>query len=215
MHESYQWSNFGAFMWVAVHATDMANDRPAVWNGPDLDNPVAVAKYIGRQYVESDRLRGENSSYISVAYENLGRIVAELFRQIPIPVLFQESDPYDDYQDMARTVEKEQKLRVYALHTSHPEFSHTEQLMFRAVHDWFGHLEADVDFTPEGEFKKWQHMNQYLENKRQELVMFAEVVGQVGMVHYLQDGFESDRYEQRAFAAPDRWIHFMQRAVEQ
>jgi len=178
-------------------------------------SPKSVAEQIGEEYVESDDLPAENSASISVGYDNLGRIVAELFRQIEVPVLFQESDPYDSYADMAETVGKEGKLRVYALHTSHPEFSHTEQLMFRAVHDWFGHLEADVDFSAEGEFKKWEHMNQYLENTRQKRIMFAEVVGQVGAVHYLPDGFASDRYVQRAFAAPDNWIADMRRAVRE
>lgn len=177
--------------------------------------PHAVAEQIGEEYVETDSLPGENGASISVTYDELGRIVADLFRQIPVPVLFQESDPYDDYQDMAETVGNERTLRVYALHTSHPEFSHTEQLMFRAVHDWFGHLEADVDFSPEGEYKKWEHMNQYLENGPQERVMFAEVVGQVGAVHYLDDGFESDRYVQRAFGAPDNWVVDMRRAVRE
>lgn len=177
--------------------------------------PKEVAKRIGREYVESESLPAENSASISVGYDNLGRVIADLFRQIDVPVLFQEDDPYDDYQEMAETVEREGKLRVYALHTSHPEFSHTEQLMFRAVHDWFGHLEADVDFSPEGEYKKWEHMNQYLESTRQERIMFAEVVGQVGAVHYLPDGFADDRYVQRAFGAPDNWIADMRRAVHE
>jgi hypothetical protein len=177
--------------------------------------PHEVAEQIGEEYVKSDELPAENTASISVGYDNLGRVIADLFRQIPVPVIFQESDPYDDYADMAETVGNERKLRVYALHTSHPEFSHTEQLMFRAVHDWFGHLEADVDFSPEGEYKKWEHMNRYLENTRQERIMFAEVVGQVGVVHYLPDGFADDRYVQRAFGAPDNWIADMYRAVRE
>jgi hypothetical protein len=102
---------------------------------------------------------------------------------------------------------------VYNQHTDHPFFTHDQQLAFRAVHDWYGHLEADVDFTPTGEFKKWDHMTRYF-SPEENRVMFAEVVGQVGVVHYLEDGFESDRYEQRAFVAPMVWISDMRRSVE-
>lgn len=190
----------------------MATDRPAVWNGPDMDNPVAVAKHIGREYVESDSLYGEGSEWVARAYTGIESRVRMLAEQIPVPVVYQEADPYDDYQDMARTVGREQQLRVYNQHTDHPHFSHRGQLAFRAVHDWYGHLSADVDFSPAGEYQKWKHMARHF-GPEENRVMFAEVVGQVSAVHYLQDGFESERYEQRAFAAPSRWMQLMQRAV--
>jgi len=175
--------------------------------------PKEVAERIGRKYVENDRLMGEDTEAVRDAYGEIGRRVTALESRIPVPVRYQPGDPYDDYRDMAETVGSEQMLRVYNQHTDHPFLSHDEQLAFRAVHDWFGHLSADVDFTPEGEFRKWDHMKRHFSDKANR-VMFAEVVGQVGAVHYLEDGFADDRYEQRAFFAPKRWIRWMKTAVE-
>jgi hypothetical protein len=175
-------------------------------------SPKFVAKEIGRKYVERPGFP-EKEVRVSRTYELVADIVTDLFAQIPVPVQFQKADPYDDYEDMANTVATEQKLRVYNQHTEHPYFSHMEQLAFRAVHDWFGHLEADVDFTPEGEYRKWEHMNQYFWSDYQKRLLFAEVVGQVGAVHFLPNGFADSQYDQRAFLAPESWIADMHIAV--
>lgn len=174
--------------------------------------PKRVAVDIGREYVERDHLPYEGSHRAKVLYQRIGRICQNLAGRIPVPVVYQSEDPYDDYQDMAETVGEEQQLRVYNQHTDHPYFTHDQQLAFRAVHDWYGHLSADVDFTPEGEYRKYMHMRRHF-RPEENRVMFAEVVGQVGAVHYLEDGFADDRYEQRAFVAPDRWMAQMADAV--
>lgn len=175
-------------------------------------SPKAVAERIGREYVESDTLPYEGSKRAEILYGNIGSICQNLESRIPVPVVYQASDPYDDYQDMAETVAEEQQLRIYNQHTDHPYFTHDEQLAFRAVHDWYGHLSADVDFTPEGEYRKYMHMRKHF-RPEENRVMFAEVVGQVGAVHYLPDGFEDSRYQQRAFVAPERWMEAMNNAV--
>jgi len=180
--------------------------------GPKL-KPVAVAKWIGRQYVETEKHRFEGSEITKEIYREIAEITAELFEQIPVPVVFQPGDPYDSYTDMAETVGKEQQLRVYSKHNDHEYFTPEENMKFRAVHDWFGHLEADVNFSAEGEFKKWDHMNQYYSTADQQRVMFGEVVGQLGAIHYLKDSFADDRYEQRAIPAPLTWIRVMKKAV--
>lgn len=177
-------------------------------------DPVAVAKRIGEEYVEWSFLPQENARVTKRAYARIADTVSDLFEEIQIPVEFQAEDPYDDYRDMRETVGAEGVLRIYNQHTDHEYFSHEEQLKFRAVHDWHGHLDADVDFSPTGEFKKWEHMNQYFDIAVDRKVMFAEVVGQVGAVHYLPDGFADDRYKQRAFVAPRRWIDWMSHAVD-
>lgn len=180
--------------------------------GPKL-NSVAVAKWIGRQYVETDTHKFEGHQITEEIYREIAEITAELFDKIPVPVEFQPKDPYDSYTDMAETVGHEQKLRVYSKHNDHEYFSEKENMKFRAVHDWFGHLEADVDFSAEGEFKKWEHMNQYYKTEDQKRVMFGEVVGQLGAIHYLKDSFNDDRYTQRAIPAPLTWIRLMDNAV--
>lgn len=180
---------------------------------PEL-TPKAVAKRIGREYVESDSLPCEDNRATERAYRSIAKTVTRLFDRIPVPVVYQSDDPYDSYADMARTVGREQMLRVYCEHAGHPFLSDSENLKFRAVHDWFGHLEADVHFKADGEFKKWQHMKQYFSGPNVHRVMFAEVVGQVGAAYYLRDGFGDDRFTQRAFIAPKWWIHWMRAAVD-
>ena len=175
--------------------------------------PNAVAEEIGEKYVETDRLPYEDSRKAEILYGNIGAVCKMLESRIPVPVEYQPEDPYSSYEDMARTVAEEQKLRVYNKHNNHRFFSKEENLAFRALHDWYGHLSADVDFSVKGEFQKFEHMREHFrpeENK----VMFAEVVGQRCAIHYLDDGFASDRYEQRAFIAPKTWIRKMRKAVE-
>lgn len=175
--------------------------------------PSEATRRIGHEYVNADSLPNENGPKTEAIYDEIARKVSLLFEQIQVPVVFQEADPYDSYQDMAETVGKEQQLRIYNQHTDHEFFTHEEQLKFRAVHDWFGHLDADVDFSPDGEYKKWYHMNEHF-TYNEAKVMFGEILGQVGMAHYLPDGFEDDRFEQRAFIAPDRWLNMMDNIVD-
>ena len=176
--------------------------------------PVEAARTIGRTYVEVDDFSTAGQMRTKRAYSQIADTVADLFDDIQVPVVFQSEDPYDDYRDMAETVAREQQLRVYNQHTDHRYFTHEEQLMFRAVHDWHGHLAADVNFRPEGEYRKWEHMCPFFDTEDQRRVMFAEVVGQVGAVFYLDDGFADPRFEQRSIIAPKWWVRTMRDAVE-
>lgn len=155
---------------------------------------------IGRNYVSGDwgiqspdKLRRAYGTYVTET--------TELYRDIPVPVEFQEQDPYDDYQDMKETVEQEGKLRVFTGGDTPAYLTHAQNLQGRAVHDWHGHLGFDVPFTPEGEFLKWWHMsNMYSTNVCQ--LLFAEVVGQVSAIHHV-GGFD---YSQTCTLAPTEAI---------
>lgn len=174
--------------------------------------PKAVVQDIGREYVEMNTLPGEGSRHVATEYARLAQTVRGLYSEIPVPVVFQKADPYDDYQDMAETVGEEGVLRVYSQHADHPVMSEEDNLRFRAVHDWHGHLKHDVDFSPAGEFLKWYAMRDDFTDAGQR-ILFAEVVGQVGAVHYLPDGFSDERYVQRAAKAPTSWIDDMTEVV--
>jgi hypothetical protein len=174
------------------------------------DNPRKLMEHIGREYVESDRLPHEGSERVKVAYERIATRVMELYRQIPIPVIWSEQDPYVDYEHMAKEVIRESKLRIYSGHLSHPCMTQADNFRYRAVHDYWGHLTHDTDFTPEGEYQKWLNMSPQFPvggtDHTISRILFGEVVGQVAAVHYLDDGFESDRFQQRAFVAPKAWL---------
>jgi len=166
---------------------------------------------IGKDYVENQTCMRHKEN-IRKKYRTIARVVNALFDQIPVPVVFQEEDPYNDYDHMAKTVGKEQQLRVYSGHASHPVMLNETNLKFRAVHDWFGHLKYDVNFTTTGEYHKWLSMCSDFPTSTHG-VLFAEVVGQLGAIKYLPDGFASDRYEQKAVEAPPWWIHKIVRGI--
>jgi hypothetical protein len=143
----------------------------------------------------------QNDKAVQSAYETLAQHNRELFESIPVPVVFQSQDPYEDYEDMAQTVAKEQQLRIFSGGSTPEYLSPQHNLMGRAVHDWYGHLAHDCDFTPKGEFTKWYHMSDmYPDSVTQ--ILFAEVVGQVSVVNK----YGWDMLEQRCIAAPSSWI---------
>lgn len=134
------------------------------------------------------------------AYRLMNTVNSQLFEQIPVPVIFQSEDPYDNYQDMAATVEFENTLRIWN-GGSPVEYMTTEQnLKARAVHDWFGHLSLKCDFSIEGEVTKWANACKHYPDVCHQM-LFAEVVGQVCTVHY--QGWD---YEQKPVASPPRHL---------
>lgn len=156
---------------------------------------------IGKRYVGGDGILYENTDEVSSSYRVMKRVNNFLFDQIPIPVIFQDTDPYDDYYEMKTRVEREGLLRVYKKGDPPDNLSKEDNLKARAVHDYYGHLKYDVDFSPEGEFLKWYNSsNHYPPAVTQ--VLFAEVVCQTGAIHYT-GGFD---YIQRDAIPPSNWI---------
>jgi len=139
-------------------------------------------------------------------YDMLGMRHRELYEEIPVEVFPTEDDPYDSYEDMRNRVFDEGVLYVFD-GGSHPEgMTHNENVMGRAVHDWFGHLKHDVDFSFEGEFMKWYHMREQYPLILHHL-LFTEVVVQRAAVSWLPDGFSDPNYEQYEFEAPTKWVN--------
>jgi len=167
---------------------------------------------VGREYVENATCERDRKS-IRDKYQAIAATVEQLYAEIPVPVVRQTEDPYTDYQDMAETVAKEQQLRVYVGHASHPVLSDEQNIKFRAVHDLYGHLRYDVDFTAAGEYQKWNNMKHEFPPKTH-MLLFTEVVGQLGAIHYLPDSFEDPRFEQKAVELPRWCIGLMSAAAE-
>lgn len=174
----------------------------------DRTDPRSVVEAIGESYI-----RYEHNPGVAGKFETLAERNRELFEAIPIQVEVQESDPYDSYRDMKESVAEEGVLRVFSGGEPHPFFTDREEVMARAVHDFWGHLYLDVDFSPRGEFTKWWY-NRNLYPEDCEGVFFVEVVGQLGATHYLPESFESDRFEQKCFEPPEWWIDAMRDAVD-
>jgi hypothetical protein len=104
---------------------------------------------------------------------------------------------------MKETVESENKLRVFN-GGSDPKFMSKEQnVKGRAVHDYWGHLSADCNFSMRGELQKWHHVKDHYPKEAHSL-LFTEIVGQRGAVSYY-DGFGDERFVQKAVRSP-QWL---------
>lgn len=184
-------------------------------DAPDTTSPEAVATRIGREYVETDLFPTEDTDTTRDAYDEIAKAVNALYDRIAVDVTYTSRDPYDDYEHMRKRVFADGELKVYDEYAdTHPELSIDANLKFRAVHDYWGHLYHDVDFSPAGEFLKWYKMRELFPfSDNASRALFADVVGQVGEVYYLPDSFDDERFTQRAFLAPQRWILWMTDAV--
>jgi hypothetical protein len=171
-------------------------------------DPNDVCDLIGIDYHTLD-FSHQNQDEIERAYRTMARINDNLFSQIPVPVEFTDNDPYDDYTDMKESVESTGVFKVFAGGSGTKYLSHKENCKGRAVHDWYGHLEADCNFTFEGECKKWYHVCKEAAYYPEwcHKVLFAEVVGQVALCHHLENGFADDDFRQRSIKAPDYWVN--------
>jgi hypothetical protein len=165
----------------------------------DDDHPPFVEP-IARSYRTGGMYRPDTDT-VRRAYRSMAQVNEDLFDRIPVDVHFTESDPYEDYEDMNESVYETGVLKIFS-GGSEPEFLTRQQnLKGRAVHDWYGHLGHNCDFSVEGEVTKWYNMCDVYSPKVCQL-LFAEVVGQVCVVHTIG----SFDYEQRPILAPSSWI---------
>lgn len=197
-------SNHDRYKCIAPHGVHMAHETPR-----------DVAWDIGRQYVDdlyppSDDADRREARRVFQAMAERNR---ELFEQIPVPVVFTYDDPYRDFDHMDTAIRHDGYLAVFAGGDPHPIWDHTDELIGRAVHDWFGHLEIGAEFTAEGEYHVWKHVRDHYPAYC-DRYLFTEIIGQQGASVYLDDGFASDEFEQKVFPTPPAWIERMSRAVE-
>jgi len=169
---------------------------------------------IGAQYIESETLPGEDRvAHCRRLYRAVAAVTVDLFDRIPITVTWTTEDPYDSYDDMRESVFATGELKIFAGGTHPTHMSPEENLQFRAVHDYWGHLYHDVDFSFAGEFRKWNQLRHRYPAETHP-VLFGEVVGQQAAACYCADGFDDDAFRQRPVIAPADWIDSAHRAVE-
>jgi len=155
---------------------------------------------IGRQYVTGGWNK-QPSDNQKAAYRDMVRVNRDLFTDIPARVTWVSTDPYLDYTDMKQSVQQTDTLEIYSGGDTPLYLTKRENLEGRAVHDWYGHLSHDCDFSPEGEFTKWFRMVDFYPQCVTQL-LFGEVVAQVAAIHHV-GGFG---YDQRPCIAPASWI---------
>lgn len=181
------------------HETDIEHRNP-----PEFTK-AAVTHRIGEEYVETDEFPREDAVVTRLAYEMLGTHHERLYDDIPVPVHWTEDNPYEDAAEMFERIDADEELWVFA-GGSHPEFLNwTQNVKGRAVHDYFGHYQHRVDFSVEGEYRKWQAAREWYPVATHR-ILFTEIVAQRCAAAYLDGGFDNNRFCQRAVPAPRRWI---------
>lgn len=126
------------------------------------------------------------------AWYALADDTARLFAAIPIEVVpVNDLEPYSSCVNMVCCVAATGVLRVNDLAHNHPIWTDRENFQFRAVHDWFGHIQGTrVTLNPErfafnarGELNAYQfHADCHF--RRESLpALFCEIVGQVAWQH--------------------------------
>lgn len=113
------------------------------------------------------------------SYEAYRQEITRLYDALPVRVerWVREGQPYAGSRDMFTAVERTGVLWVYTGGDDHPYLSRTENEMFRAVHDFYGHLLGRNEFGPLGEFRAWlAHCDQF--GAEAIPAMTAETLGQ-------------------------------------
>jgi hypothetical protein len=190
--------------------TETVDDQPR--ETPEFTES-GVGHRIGEEYVETDRFPREDDTVVKMAYELLGEHHEQLYEALPVPVHWTTDDPYADAQEMFDRIDEDEEIWVFS-GGSHPAFlTWTQNVKGRAVHDFFGHYQHRVDFSIKGEFRKWQAAQDWYPVATHR-ILFTEIVAQRCAAEYLDEGFDNDRFCQRAVPAPDRWLDWCRAAFE-
>jgi len=162
----------------------------------EFNKESEIIETVAQNYLE------KQEQDLTSEYESLGRYNEHRFEDIPVPVHFTEEDPYSDAEELFEGIENDEELYIFSGGSSPEGMTDEQNLKGRAVYDYFGHYMNECDFSIEGEFTKWFNQKEDVPDETEDL-LFAEVVGQVSLVHYLDDGFEDPEYEQRSVLIDD------------
>jgi hypothetical protein len=105
-----------------------------------------------------------------------------------IKVIIARGDPYPNSAAMRADVAKG-RIRVFADSSDHPLMTNEQNVMFRAVHDVFGHAAEGFEFGPRGELNAAiKHSQMYSDTGR--AAMLTETHGQNSWVNFSDDVIE-------------------------
>jgi hypothetical protein len=95
-----------------------------------------------------------------------------------IDVQFVDYDPYETRDEMASDVQDNKVLKISSLFNEHPVLTEEQNLIFRAVHDYYTHIVCNQNFGLRGELKAY-NTHARLAPVAALPALFTEVVGQV------------------------------------
>ena len=93
-----------------------------------------------------------------------------------IKIVYTDYDPYPDAITMRKMVMKENIMKVWDGFKPHPYFNEEQQLIWRAVHDYFTHILAKENFDLRGELKAY-NTHSRLAPKSALPALFTEIPG--------------------------------------
>jgi hypothetical protein len=151
-----------------------------------LANYDKYAELVAKAYEEAP----EYDETVVESYKVLIESVKKMFKQLQskVKVEFVDYDPYETRDEMAKDVEENKLLRISKLFNVHPIYNEEENLMLRAVHDYYTHIIANQDFGLRGELKAY-NTHAILAPPAALPALFTEIVGQVcyAIVHGTTD----------------------------
>ena len=137
-------------------------------------------------------LKKQHKELLDKAYNKLGEETHAQFNSLPVNMSFHRNGEgnYSSSKQMANDVHNNRHLYVYQggdphehLNKIDPETGLSQNDMFRAVHDFYGHAMNGSQFGPHGEEKAWaEHSGMFSPLARAALT--SETRGQNSMVNY-------------------------------
>lgn len=160
-----------------------------------------VGTAIGRMYLGMD---DTITPLARQAYEEFADQIEDQFASLPVRVEFQDDDPYESAEEMFRDVDNRRLLKVYRTtgEQSHPLLTNTQNNMFRAVHDYYGHHRIRRGFDRHGEEAAWMHHSQMFRGLARR-AMTTETRGQSSAFIWVNEGKEFP--PQKAVLLPE-WV---------
>lgn len=163
------------------------------------DKTVGTA--IGRMYLDTD---DTVTDLARQAYAEFADQIEDQFSTLPVRVEFQDDDPYKSAEEMFADVSNRRLLKVYRTtgEQSHPLLTNTQNNMFRAVHDYYGHHRIRRGFDRHGEEAAWMHHSQMFRGLARR-AMTTETRGQSSAFVWINGGREFP--SQKAILLPE-WV---------
>lgn len=112
-------------------------------------------------------------------YNQFKRELIAQYRELKKYIRFEfvDSDPYKTSSEMFEDIEQNKRLKVFTGGACHHNMRGTNKI-FRAVHDIFGHYINYNSFSPNGEYKAYNHHKQMFSPLARQ-GLFTESIAQV------------------------------------
>jgi len=159
--------------------------QKAVQRGEELKGWDKYAQLVAEAYMAAP----EKEPAADEAFERLGHHVLANFPKVASSynVEFVEGQPYDTAAQMSNELMKTGAMKVSKDFNQSEIFGEMENLFFRAVHDYYGHLRAKghegddkkiTKFNLKGELQAFNNHAKMLRGSEMLKAVFTEVIGQ-------------------------------------